>query len=116
MKIKSVLVAAALAVLSLTASAGQDARVRVVNNSSSTVWTIYTSPANSKFYGNVDLLAAQQPNGLSIIPVGRSAVINFDVPDAGDSCLQDIIAKTKSGETWKRRLNVCEESVWTLLD
>lgn len=116
MKIKSAFVAAALAVLSITANAGQDARVRVVNNSSSTVWTIYTSPANSKFYGNTDLLAAQQPNGLSIIPVGRSAVINFDVPDAGDSCLQDIIAKTKSGETWKRRLNVCEESVWTLLD
>lgn len=116
MKLKSILVASALAIMAFTASAAQDARMRVVNNSSSTVWTIYTSPANSKFYGNTDLLADQQPNGLSIIPSGRSAVINFDVPDAGDSCLQDIIAKTKTGQTWKRRLNVCEESVWTLLD
>lgn len=114
--LKTAIFGAIIAATSMVADAQQDARVRVINKSSYSVWYIYTSPAGSKWYGNTDLLSAQKPNGRSVISSGDSAIIDFNVDDAANKCLQDVRAETKDGRYWEKTFNVCKESAWTLND
>lgn len=103
-----------LLAISFPAFSQQDARIKIVNNSSYTVWYLYTSPMGSKHYGKTDLLSTQKPGGASVISSGYYVVIDFNVPDAGNSCWQDIRAETKDGRFWVKTLNVCTESQWIL--
>jgi hypothetical protein len=89
-----------------------DARVRIFNKSGYDVYGIYVSPTYRTGYGGNDLL------GDTILHSGYNIRIDFNVNDAEDECVLDVMAKTKSsiGFKWKKRINVCTESEWILTD
>lgn len=107
----SALLAAALLFASTFAAAQRDARVRITNNSPVSIFYMYTSPTGSPAYGSRDLLDA---SGVRVLVPGESAVINFNHPDAGNKCVQDILAVGKDGRRWTWTMDVCEEVRWTL--
>ena len=96
---------------SSAALAQRDARVRIINTSPPPISFIWTSPASSDYYGDTDLLDAQ---GIHLIEPRRSAIIDFNVRDARNSCVQDVKAEGADGRVWKWRMNVCEVASWTL--
>lgn len=108
--LSKLITAAALAVTCFSAAALGRAEMVVINDSDYTIWEIFTSPTYSNSYGTRDLL------GGNIIRSGSRRVINFNVPDADDECVQDVIAKTKDGRKWEKRINICESSSWRLFN
>lgn len=106
------LIGVLLMVLAPAAAAqSKDARVRIINRSPTPIFFIYTSPAGSAYYGNVDLLDLQ---GINFIDSGSSAIVNFNVRDANNKCLQDVQAVGRDGRKWEWTMNVCRETSWTL--
>lgn len=110
---RSFFVAAALvaAMSPVTSFAQKDASVRIINRSPTPIFFLYTSPAGSPSYGKTDLLALQ---GVDVIDTDSSAVINFDVRDGNNKCVQDVLAVGRDGRKWKWTMNVCNEASWTL--
>lgn len=102
---------AALAVLLFAGAAHAGlASVRIINRSPVTVERIYTSATYHAQHGRKDLL------GNGVIRPGASWIIDFDVPDADGECVQDVKAVGRDGRTWTWRMDVCEESQWSLGD
>jgi hypothetical protein len=87
---------------------GNDYRVRVVNNSSESIYYIYATNRDSGRW-DVDLL------GSSTIPPGNSRIINLD--DYSGYCMYDLKAVSAYGAEWVRwNVNVCSLGTWTLWD
>lgn len=101
----------AIALIALCTAVGAyaaDARVRIYNRSGVDIVRMHTSPAGSPRYGEIDIF------GSGVLRDGYSGVVNFDVPDAQNKCVQDVLAVGRDGRRWEWRMNVCEVAEWTL--
>lgn len=111
---RSLLLAAWVASSSLSASDANaaDARIRIYNRSSYDIYSIQVSPTFRRHYGSQDLL------GRTVLLSGYNVVVDFDVHDAENECVLDVIAKTSKADNreWRSRLNVCRASSWDLGD
>ena len=110
MRFKSFIVAGVLAVVAASSFALGAAEVRVINRSSKAIFKIQTSPAYATRFGSTDLLAD------GTIPSGYNRVVDFDVPDAQDKCIQDIRLTFEDGSKFEKRLDVCQIVNWTIND
>jgi hypothetical protein len=112
--IASVLIAAgALAATLFSAThamAGARSTVKIVNNSSVTVISVHSSPTYRESHGRIDLL------GQYVLRSGYNIHVDFDTADAENECVQDVLAKGEGGQTWRRRMNICTTTTWTLTD
>ena len=110
----SVLIATgALAASMLTAThatAGARSTVKIVNNSSVTVVSVHSSPTYRTVDGRIDLL------GQYVLLSGYNIRVDFNTADAENECVQDVVARGVNGQHWKRRMNVCTTTTWTLGD
>jgi hypothetical protein len=107
------LTAGALAAAVFTVSsahAGARSTVKVINNSGTAVVSIHSSPTYRTGYGRIDLL------GDLVLRSGYNVHVDFDTPDAENQCVQDVVARGANGQHWKRRMNVCTTTTWTLGD
>jgi hypothetical protein len=84
--------------------------VKVINESSRTVVAIHSSPRHRTSYGETDLL------GRYTLRSGYQVDVDFDTRDAENKCWQDVVAKAADGAVWRKSMNICEESRWTLVD
>ena len=91
-------------------AAADNMSVRIYNRSSDDLVQLYVSPTYSRYIGNRDLL------GSRVLPAGYNMRIDFDVPDAEGQCVLDLVGKTVAAGTWRKRMNVCTSSAWTLYD
>lgn len=113
MKARSFLRVMALGValfLTLVGSASAENRwVKVVNQSSYTIWYVYGTNAGDTGWGRDRL-------GGEIIFPGYEIKINFT--DGSNACVFDLRAETKSGTKYWTRMgaNVCTLTTWTLSD
>ncbi|RZS57119.1 hypothetical protein [Sphaerotilus mobilis] len=105
--------ALATGIMASMSAQAANAEVRIRNDSSATIYFLYTSKAGTSHYGRTDLLDEQDI--VAILP-GRSALVDFDVTDARNSCRQDIKAVGEKNRTWTWTMNVCEESSWRLVN
>lgn len=86
-----------------------DMKVKIVNNTGQTIYSIYTSPGFEPDYGRRDLLGAQVLNS------GYQIDIDFDVMDARKQCILDIKAEGAGTRAWRRDdVNVCRLSTINL--
>lgn len=85
-------------------------RVRVYNESSQRVYSIYTSTEWSDNWGNRDLL------GSKILEPGYNIWINFNTADAEGQCMQEIKAEGPGRTYWRKKINVCTQGEWRLTD
>jgi malate/lactate dehydrogenase len=110
-------IAAAICCLALavtTASpafAGKRSTIKIINNSSSSVLSIYSSPKYRNTYGSVDLLGRN-----TVLRSGYYIYVDFDSTDAEDECVQDVMAKSSNGSKWTHTMNICTTTSWTLTD
>lgn len=87
---------------------GKDRRVRVNNNTSHTMVALHGSSIRSKSWE--ENMIAGRP-----VPSGNSIVANFD--DGTGECMFDLQAVFSNGsKAEKRRVNVCVEDTWTIVD
>lgn len=105
---RKIITIAALALASFAATAAQDASVRIINESGTTIVKIQTSPTYASRYGDTDLL------GSGVIRSGYNRWVDFDVYDAQNECVQDVRATGSDGRKWEWRMNVCRQMSWTL--
>ena len=108
--ISLVATAALLLAAAAPAQAQRDASVRIFNRSSYTVFSIHVSPTHKDAFGRQDLL------GSDTLDAGYNRRINFNVRDAENFCVLDILAEGSGTKKWTKRINVCEEATWTLRD
>ncbi len=84
--------------------------VKVINDSSKRVVSIYSSPRHRTEYGDIDLL------GRHVLRPGYNVKVDFNTDDAENECWQDVMAKASDGSKWTKTMNICRESTWTLVD
>lgn len=101
---------AALLIATAPAQAGARSTVKVVNESSHTIIAIYSSPRYRSSYGDTDLL------GRHVLRSGYQVAVDFNTDDAENECWQDVFAKSSGGQRWRKTMNICRESTWTLVD
>ncbi len=106
----AVLVAAAatFSIMSTRPGEALDRRVRVINNSSSTMTKFQASNKASKSWEE-DIL------GNDVLKSGQSVVVNIN--DGTGYCVFDLRATFQGGATVVRRnINICKISSWTIND
>lgn len=99
-----------VALAAATPAQARDARVRIVNRSSSTVYSINISPPARRRYGDQDLL------GSNVLRAGYNTVVDFNVDDAENHCVLDVRAKGPGNIKWTRQIDVCDSTEWILRD
>ena len=109
LKFSTLFAAVAVAsVVSATPSEALDRRVKVINNSSSTMTKFQASNKASKSWEE-DIL------GSDILKPGQSVVVNIN--DGTGYCVFDLRATFKGGATVVRRnINICQVASWTIND
>ena len=106
--LKKIIAGAVLAMSAVAAFATNGAFV-VVNESVEPIKHIFVSPPSRSQYGRTDLL------GDRMIPPGSHAVVDpGEVLDSEGQCLLDVIAVGDNGSKWRRQINVCTTTRWTL--
>ncbi len=101
---------AALALSTHDASAAcndnKDRTITVINNSSRVVESVHATNTRNNSYGS-DILPGT-------IDPGDQVTVNAD--DGSCRCMMDFKATGPRNVTWKRTMNVCDRSSWTLSD
>lgn len=104
--------AAALALATtLAASPSHAGRsvVTIINESEHTVLSVHTAPTHRSRYGDTDLLGSS-----TMLRPGFQVQVDFNVPDAENLCLQDVVAISTTGQRWQKRMDICATSTWRL--
>lgn len=108
---KKILMALAALAVSVSAFATDRSTVIISNQTANhTIFYIYSSPPTAEYFGTTDVL------GGNIIVAGSERPVDFDTADAQNECIQDVIAKSRQGGVWRKRMNVCTTVRWTLYD
>ena len=91
--------------------AGGRTVVTIINESSQTLVSVYTAPSYRSRYGSADLLGSA-----TVVRPGYQVRIDFDVDDAENRCVQDVLAVGTNGVRWEKRMDVCAVTTWRLTD
>ena len=113
MSIARIAAAAALALATTLATplaqANGRSLVTIINESGHTVLSVHTAPTHRTRYGDTDLLGSS-----TVLRPGYQVQVDFNVPDAENLCLQDVVAMANNGQRWQRRMDICSTSTWRL--
>lgn len=113
MSIARIAAAAALALATTLAAPLSQANgrsvVTIINDSEHTVLSVHTAPTHRSRYGDTDLLGSS-----TTLRPGYQVQVDFNVPDAENLCLQDVVAISTSGQRWQKRMDICATSTWRL--
>ena len=92
----------------LSPAKAYDRTMRIFNNSSYTVYHFYAANRDAQYWSG-DIL------GEDVLQPGEYTDVDFD--DGSGYCIFDLKATGKGGSpVWNKRINVCEQSYWTLVN